>query len=356
MPSWLTSPLVWAFHSWRWFFVCTFEFLCRLSADLRNSIEYIVQGHRFNIFEDVGCYPMTYNTPVAYPLVFCWPVAIGVVSAVYCGLTIRALAKRRSEFQAMLSANKNLNSSRYFRLMGLAGIELCLTIPWGAYASLYQNINSSGASGGGIRPWISWADTHFHFSYVGQFPALQWRATSTNEASIELTRWSVVICAFIFFGFFGFADEARKNYRLALNSVAKRVGYTTAESTSGVSSSFGTKQMGSSSMRGTLPVFIRRETTSKRDSFASFSTNLTLGDVGGTLDDIKDDTKEPFSPTGTTSSASTRNSLDEKRHSLVPSAPPAISRPEPALNLSAPPHHSADTPTPAARPDSMTIV
>lgn len=51
---------------------------------LEMILQYIVQGHRFNIFEDVGCYPVTWNTTPAYPLVFCWPVAIGLVSAVYC--------------------------------------------------------------------------------------------------------------------------------------------------------------------------------------------------------------------------------------------------------------------------------
>jgi hypothetical protein len=47
------------------------------------TIEYIVQGHRFNIFEDIGCYPFTYNTAASFPLVFCWPIVIGLVSAVY---------------------------------------------------------------------------------------------------------------------------------------------------------------------------------------------------------------------------------------------------------------------------------
>lgn len=27
---------------------------------------------------------MTYNTPVSYPVVYCWPIVIGLVSAVYC--------------------------------------------------------------------------------------------------------------------------------------------------------------------------------------------------------------------------------------------------------------------------------
>jgi len=52
--------------------------------DISHHTEYIDQGHRFNIYEDVGCYPFTYNTPVGYALVVVPPVAIGVVSGVYC--------------------------------------------------------------------------------------------------------------------------------------------------------------------------------------------------------------------------------------------------------------------------------
>lgn len=265
-------------------------------------------------------------------------------------MTIRALMKRRADFNQMLSGMNNLNSSRYFRLMGLAGIELLLGIPWGVYASLYLNIHSAkGASASPIYPWISWANVHANFGYVGQFPAFEWKALPTNVVTLELSRWSCVICSFIFFAFFGFAQEARKNYRLMFNSVAKRVGYTTV-GFSGMSSSFaGTKQPTSSTTgRGILPVFIQRETTSKRDSYASFSTNLTLGDVGGTLDDVK----EPYSPTGS-ASGSSRYSLDEKDASpTAPSHPPALSPPETSLDMGSPP--SAELPH--GRPDSATIV
>jgi len=320
---------------------------------LQMILQYIVQGHRYNIFEDVGCFPMTYNTPPAYPLVYTWPVIIGVVSAGYCAMTIRALAKRRADFNQMLSGMNNLNSSRYLRLMGLAGVELCLGIPWGTYVSLYLNIHSAnGASASPIFPWISWANVHSNFSYVGQFPAFEWKADRTNVITLELSRWACVICTFIFFAFFGFAQEARKNYRLAFNSVAKKVGYTTL-GFSGMSSSFGgTKQPTvSTTGRGTLPVFIQRETTSKRDSYASFSTNLTLGDVGGTLDDVK----EPYSPTESASSSS-RYSLEEKEASpTAPSHPPALSLPEPSLDMGSQPRHSTDSPM-HVRPDSATIV
>jgi len=47
-------------------------------------LEFIVQGHRYDIWEGVGCYPTTVNTPAAYPLSFLWPIVIGLVSAFYC--------------------------------------------------------------------------------------------------------------------------------------------------------------------------------------------------------------------------------------------------------------------------------
>ncbi len=50
----------------------------------RVLAEYVVQGHRFNLYEDVGCYPALYNTALAYVLNSMWPVILGLISATYC--------------------------------------------------------------------------------------------------------------------------------------------------------------------------------------------------------------------------------------------------------------------------------
>lgn len=55
-----------------------------------RKIAYIVQGHRFNIFEVIGCYPAIYNTVPTYFLVYMWPVVVGLISAVYCGKCFRS--------------------------------------------------------------------------------------------------------------------------------------------------------------------------------------------------------------------------------------------------------------------------
>lgn len=45
----------------------------------------IPQGHRYDIYEDIGCVPTVYNTPLAVVMFYIWPIVIGLISAVYCG-------------------------------------------------------------------------------------------------------------------------------------------------------------------------------------------------------------------------------------------------------------------------------
>jgi pheromone a factor receptor len=134
--------------------------------------------------------------------------------------TIRLFNKRRSEFKDLLSANKNLNSNRYFRLMFLAGLDLCTSIPISIYI-ICVNVRF------GLRPWISWSNTHLDFDRVTEVPALLWRNNAVTKVSIDLSRGLTIACALIFFGFFGFAAEARKNYRRAYLSISKLGGDST---------------------------------------------------------------------------------------------------------------------------------
>lgn len=124
---------------------------------------------------------------------------------------------KRAQFREFLSSkNSTLTVNRYFRLMALATIELLCTIPIATYF-LYLNASS------GILPYNGWADLHFNWSHVGQFPATIWRLSHTTVVAQEMTRWLVVICAYIFFGFFGFAAEARRNYARALRPLGRFV-------------------------------------------------------------------------------------------------------------------------------------
>ncbi|THU83841.1 STE3-like pheromone receptor [Dendrothele bispora CBS 962.96] len=179
----------------------------------------IVQPHRFNIFEGVGCVPVTYNTLPAYFLFYMWPILLGLISLTYSSMTLRSFYMRRLQFNQLTRANSALNPSRYFRLMLLAIIDILCTIPLGVY-TIYTSLH-----GLPLAPWISWDDTHFDFGRIVQYPTLIWRNTPGLSSAIEVNRWLPVACAFAFFIIFGFAEEARKSYRRAFLFVGKPFGY-----------------------------------------------------------------------------------------------------------------------------------
>jgi hypothetical protein len=145
-------------------------------------------------------------------------------------MTIYTFYKREHQFRQIMSTNRTLNRSRYFRLMALSSIEILGTIPLGTYWIVF---NASK----GIQPWKGWAWEHADYSRVEQVPAFAWKADPGAVTGLEAFRWSLVACAFIFFAFFGFADEARQHYRLVYTSLASRMGITTSSGTTLLGSS-----------------------------------------------------------------------------------------------------------------------
>ena len=110
--------------------------------------------------------------------------------------------------------------------MTLASIEVLFNIPIATF-TIYM------ISRAPLNPYISWATEHYEFSHVQEVPAILWRNEHYTAMEAELSRWVVVSCAFVFFAFFGFADEAKKNYRSAFQTVAKRVRFSTGSTTFG---------------------------------------------------------------------------------------------------------------------------
>ncbi|KAJ7853006.1 GPCR fungal pheromone mating factor, partial [Mycena leptocephala] len=99
---------------------------------LQIPLQYIVQGHRYEIFEDIGCLGETDKTAPAVVLFDLPPILIGAVSAVYC-VSIKSFYHSRAQFRLLLfaSVHANLNLNRYIRLMVLASTDLLLTTPLG---------------------------------------------------------------------------------------------------------------------------------------------------------------------------------------------------------------------------------
>jgi len=159
--------------------------------------------------------------PPAYFLVWAWPAAIGAVSVVYGVRTIVTFYKRERRLREMLSSSYSLTQSRYLRLMVLASVDALITVPYATFVIVACVTN-------GVSPWVSWDDTHSDYSRVVQVPGFIWKNDHRAAWVLEVTRWRLVLAAFTFFAFFGFAEDARQHYRLAYRSIARRIGCKTS--------------------------------------------------------------------------------------------------------------------------------
>jgi len=131
-------------------------------------------------------------------------------------LTFHAFRKIRAQSKDILSSHSNLTNSRYIRLMLLAA-----TTAIGS-AALQLNALVEEFSGK-LEPWTSFKELHANISVVPKYSAEQWRPGS-NASYLELSRWLWVICALLFFAFFGFSDEAVKHYRYVMSLAGSYVG------------------------------------------------------------------------------------------------------------------------------------
>jgi pheromone a factor receptor len=137
-------------------------------------------------------------------------------------VTVRAiytLYKRQLQFRQFMASSQGFSSGLYFRLMIISSADVLATIPLGTYV-LFSNVKE------GVGPWRSWASTHSHYSVIYQIPGSIWKNNRQISQNLDMFRWLLVGCAFIFFAFFGFAEEARQNYRRVYTSLACRIGYS----------------------------------------------------------------------------------------------------------------------------------
>ncbi|KAG8848425.1 a-factor receptor [Serendipita sp. 411] len=252
-------------------------------------LHYIVQGHRYDILEDYGCWPTIYMTPLAIPLVLLWPLLISAVSIPYCVLSYRSFYRHRANFQKYLApgtsspsptsptfspssprspgspnsprsprspsspipaARQFLTPDRYLRLMALSSMELLLVLPLNLL-SFISNLTSSSSSPA-LRPYSSWGDVHSNFGrivYVTRFMMNNsGDKIKVHFVKFEVARWAIPITGWLFFVFFGVSVEAKRDYRRWWNVVRNLV--VTKGSGSGSGSGGGGRHDGDGGHRG----------------------------------------------------------------------------------------------------------
>ncbi|KIJ08355.1 hypothetical protein PAXINDRAFT_88958 [Paxillus involutus ATCC 200175] len=179
------------------------------------ALHYVVQGHRFDIFENFGCQPTVYFSIAAIFIVYVPPLAFSIATLVYAATSLYHFIRRRISFATHLQgSNSSLTTHRYLRLMAMAVTEMV----WGTALTsfdLYNNIVP------GLRVWDNWADVHSNFSRVDLYPTMLFPPAFLR--SEYLFWWSIPVSAYIFFLFFGLGEEARKEYSKVITFFRRHV-------------------------------------------------------------------------------------------------------------------------------------
>ncbi|SRR6266478_3885619 len=128
-------------------------------------------------------------------------------------MAIIAFYKRRRNHMRLLPGH---SGGQYLRLMAISATEVLGTIPLGTF----YIVNDAKS---GVVPWKGWAYMHRHDSEVRQVPSYTWKNDHRSALFLEMFRWSVVFCAFLFFALFGFAREAREHYFRLYKFLAGRI-------------------------------------------------------------------------------------------------------------------------------------
>ena len=254
-------------------------------------------------------------------------------------LTVRAFMKRRKQFKELV-VSTGMSWNRYWRLIMLAFADLFFTIPLTIWCIVVPAL-------GPVAPWISWADTHSNFDRFNQYSWVIIKLSPTTVGQLEVNRWGPLFGAFVFFGFFGFADEAKKNYRLFVSTVGRRLGSTTFSQSTAMSDSYVSHSFhfasehalrpclysivksGTGSKGGVSLPIISKHVVSKRDTLDSFSDRLSTS-ISVNEYELK---VQPYSPTeqSTSSSSSSVMYPDE-----VPQVPQYVIDPASARKPSVP--------------------
>ncbi|KAI9511247.1 STE3-domain-containing protein [Russula earlei] len=176
---------------------------------LQMIVGYVVSVRRYDLYEDVGPRVTIMDTLPAYFLFYASFLAL-----VVCAMTVYHLYRRlRHSRQINLVINRGL----YFRLMAFISVDVLSSIPLTAYLIVLDERL-------GVRPWIIWTYESFQdYSQVRQIPASDWESDPYLGFAVEYYRWMLVVYAFFFFSIFGFAEEARRHYRLVYAFLADRI-------------------------------------------------------------------------------------------------------------------------------------
>jgi len=203
---------------------------------LTRLLDYVVQGHRYNIIQYIGCRATTYISIPGLLIIHVPPLLLSVGTSVYAGTqflhpstkpttyTSSGIALyhfvrvHRTLSNVLQASNSRLSPNLYVRLMAMS-VTLML---WGTMlTSVMIWVNTLH----GIQPWVSWKNVHLNWNRAN---VLIWAKADPRERRLQLLMWWwIPSSTAISFIFLGFGEDALREYRrigsAVMSAISSRV-------------------------------------------------------------------------------------------------------------------------------------
>ncbi|PFH48843.1 hypothetical protein AMATHDRAFT_5425 [Amanita thiersii Skay4041] len=181
------------------------EIICLNYPPFYIGYHYVVQDHRFDIVEDIGCGPVIYPSIPAVFLMWVPPLSFLVGSWIFLLFNLRNVWRIRYSLGKHLQekSGSTLFASRFLRLMSL-GIVLS------GWATAVLVFRMWFTMKDGLKPWPGIRKLHHNFGFIGQLTSDA--VPAKDLRLIFLTYWIIPITAILLSGHFLYGEDAKQQY------------------------------------------------------------------------------------------------------------------------------------------------
>ncbi|KAI0062416.1 fungal pheromone STE3G-protein-coupled receptor [Artomyces pyxidatus] len=168
----------------------------------------LYNGNRTTVLEGTGCWPAIADDSTTYVLYSICPIAITLLATFFGVKALLSIRRFRRAAELSHEALK-LDNNLYIRMSILVGATILVIAPLSAY-SLYL----TGTSSASFDSWLHLTNTRLGSAAV--VPFADWKTNMRLSAAVELSRWTNVFRAFLFFALFGLSHDAIRHYRFLI--------------------------------------------------------------------------------------------------------------------------------------------
>ncbi|VDC02196.1 unnamed protein product [Peniophora sp. CBMAI 1063] len=179
---------------------------------IAGPLYYVVQPHRFEVDEGLGCTNSTDGSILSILLLYSWSVILPMISiTVYYPRVALIFYRQNRDINRFLHSNHSVSRTNYLRILALAHIDILFTLPIGI-ANIVLSVRWFSSLYGSLPFYFGWTQDHSDWEPVSIPYTVLVAAGPSGAAEYYVIQWLSPVLAFAIFGLFGLTSEARASY------------------------------------------------------------------------------------------------------------------------------------------------